>query len=121
MSLPFAVVPAVIGLQATGAPPPAASPISMLLPMAAIFAIFYFLLIRPQQRKQREQEDLLKSIVKGDRVVTAGGIHGVVTGTTDDVLTLEIANAGGQRVQVRVDRARIDRRLAKAEKTDGGK
>jgi len=113
------LVPAVIGLQAA-APPPAASPLSMLLPMAAIFAIFYFLLIRPQQRRQREQEEMLKSIVKGDRVVTSGGIHGVVTGTTDDVLTLEIG-AGGQKMQVRVDRARIDRRLAKAEKTDGGK
>jgi preprotein translocase subunit YajC len=108
----FEPVFAVLPLQAGGAPPPG-NPLSMLVPMAAIFVIFYFLLIRPQQRRQKEQEALLKSIAKGDRVVTTGGLHGTVTGTTDDVLTLEIANAGGQRIQVRVDRARIDRRLAK--------
>ena len=93
---------------------------TMLVPMVAIFAIFYFLLIRPQQRQQREQQAMLKSVAKGDKVVTSGGLHGVVTGTTDDVLTLEIASAGGQRVQVKVDRARIDRRVAKAESGKGG-
>jgi preprotein translocase subunit YajC len=112
MSL-HSVVFGVLPLQAAA---PQGSPISMLVPMVAIFVIFYFLLIRPQQRRQREQDAMLKAIVKGDKVVTAGGLHGTVTGTTDDVLTLEIANAGGQRIQVRVDRARIDRRIAKAEK-----
>ena len=122
MSLPAAVsdlshvVFGVLPLQA--AAPAQGSPLSMLVPMVAIFVIFYFLLIRPQQRKQKEQDELLKSIAKGDKVVTAGGLHGVVTGTTDDVLTLEIANAGGQRITVRVDRTRIDRRLAKSEKPD---
>ena len=53
--------------------PPEPSPFGMLVPMAAIFMIFYFLLIRPQQKKQRNQEDMLKGIEKGDSVVTAGG------------------------------------------------
>jgi preprotein translocase subunit YajC len=89
-------------------------PLGFLIPMGAIFLIFYFLLIRPQQRKQKEHEKLLKAVGKGDRVVTTGGIHGVVTGEAEDVLTLEIANLKGDRVRVKVDRGRIDRRIEKA-------
>jgi preprotein translocase subunit YajC len=84
------------------------SGLSMLLPMAAIFLIFYFLLIRPQQRRQKQQEAMLKGIEKGDAVVTAGGIHGKVTGVTDDVLTVEIASVKGDRVRIKVARPKID-------------
>lgn len=90
------------------------SPFEFLVPMAAIFLIFYFLLIRPQQRRQKEHEKMLGAIDKGDRVVTSGGIHGVVTGAEKDVLTLEIAQAKGERIRIKVDRARVDRRLEKA-------
>ncbi len=90
-----------------------ADPFSFLLPMAAIFLIFYFLMIRPQQRRQKDHEQLLKSIDKGDRIVSTGGLHGVVTGTADDVLTVEIANVKGERVRVKLDRARVERRLEK--------
>ena len=89
-------------------------PLSFLIPMGAIFLIFYFLLIRPQQRKQKDHENLLKGVSKGDRVVTTGGIHGQVVGESDDVLTLEIANLKGERVRIKLDRARIDRRVEKA-------
>jgi preprotein translocase subunit YajC len=92
------------------AAPEAASPVSMLFPMVAIFLIFWLLLIRPQQRKQREQEQMLKSIEKGDDVITAGGLHGKVVGVTDDTLTLEIAALKGERVRVKVSRARIESR-----------
>ncbi len=95
------------------------SPLDFLFPMAAIFAIFYFLLIRPQQRRQRDHEKMLGAIEKGDRVVTSGGLHGVVAGTSDDVLTLDVANLKGERVRIKVDRARIDRRLEKADKGEG--
>ena len=81
---------------------------SMLLPMAAIVGIFYFLLIRPQQKRQREQEAMLTAIEKGDAVVTAGGLHGQVTGVSDDVLTVDVAGVKGERVRVKVARARID-------------
>ena len=97
-----------VWLQA--AAPEAGSPIGMLFPMVAIFLIFWLLLIRPQQRKQREQEQMLKSIEKGDDVVTAGGLHGKVVGVTDDTLTLEIAAVKGERVRVKVARARIESR-----------
>jgi preprotein translocase subunit YajC len=91
------------------------SPLDFLIPMGAIFVIFYFLLIRPQQKKQKEHEQMLASIGRGDRVATSGGVHGLVTGAEKDVLTLEIANLKGERVRIKVDRARIDRRLEKAE------
>jgi preprotein translocase subunit YajC len=93
-----------IPLQA--APP--GSDLSMFIPMIAIFLIMYFLLIRPQQRRQKEHERVLAGIEKGDRVVTSGGLHGVVTGLSDDVLTVEIAAVKGERVRVKVSRARID-------------
>ena len=80
----------------------------MLVPMVLIFMIFYLLLIRPQQKRQKQQEALLKSIEKGDHVVTAGGLHGKVTGVTDDTLTIEIAALKGERVRVKVARAKIE-------------
>ena len=85
--------------------------------MVVIFIVFYFLLIRPQTKRQREQEDMLKKLEKGDRVVTSGGLHGVVVGTTDDVLTLEIG-AAGQKLRVKVDRARVDRLVGKGGETE---
>ena len=94
-------------LQAGAAEP---SPFSMLVPMLAIFLIFWLLLIRPQQRKQKEQEQMLKGIEKGDDVVTTGGLYGKVVGLTDDTLTLEIAAVKGDKVRVKVSRARIESR-----------
>ena len=84
---------------------------SFFVPMIAIFLIFYLLLIRPQQKKQKEHEAELSGIKKGDEVVTAGGIHGKVTGVTDDVLSVEIAAFKGERIRVKVDRGRVDRVL----------
>jgi preprotein translocase subunit YajC len=78
------------------------------IPMVAIFFIFYFLLIRPQQKRQRDQEGLLKAIEKGDSVVTSGGLHGKVTGLTDDVLTLDIGAVKSDRMRVKVARIRIE-------------
>ncbi len=88
--------------------PPAASPLSTLFPFVLIFLIFYFLLIRPQQKRQRAQEKMIKAIEKGDLVVTAGGLQGKVTGVTDDVLSVEIASLKGERVRVKVTRAKVD-------------
>jgi preprotein translocase subunit YajC len=96
---------------------PQQSPLSMLVPMGLIFLIFYFLLIRPQAKRQREQEAMLAAIEKNDSVVTAGGIHGKVVGVTDDVLTVEIAALKGERVRVKVSRAKVDV-VTKAKKGD---
>jgi preprotein translocase subunit YajC len=91
------------------------SPFGFLFPMLLIFVIFYFLLIRPQTKRQKEHEAMLKALDKGDRIVTAGGLHGVVVGVTDEVLTVEIGGAagGGQKLRVKVDRSRIDRLVGK--------
>jgi preprotein translocase subunit YajC len=62
----------------------------MFIPMIMIFVVFYFMLIRPQQKKQRELQDWLKSLKKGDEVVTTGGIIGKISGITDTVVTLEV-------------------------------
>jgi preprotein translocase subunit YajC len=95
---------AAIALQAR----PPGSDFTFFVPMIAIFVIFYLLLIRPQQRRQKEHEKLLASIERGDSVVTTGGLHGKVTGVTDDVLTVEIAALKGERVRVKVSRSRIE-------------
>jgi preprotein translocase subunit YajC len=82
---------------------------SMLVPMLLMIVPLYFLLIRPEQKRRKEHEALLKSIEKGDRVVTAGGIRGTVVGVTDEVLTLEIGK--GSSVKIEVERARVERKV----------
>ncbi len=73
------------------------------IPLILMFAIFYFLLIRPQQKKAKEHKNMIASIKQGDRVVTSGGLHGRITGLKDDVVTLEIA----PKVRVNVSRGSI--------------
>jgi preprotein translocase subunit YajC len=96
-----------VALQAGGAQ----DPFGLLVPMAAILLIFYLLLFRPQQKKQREHEDMLKTIQKGDRIVTTGGLHGVVVGTSDEVLTVDLGVH--EKVRVKLDRHGVERRLEK--------
>jgi len=97
-------LPGLVWLQAPAEP----SAPSMLVPMILIFGIFYFLLIRPQQKKQKALESMIKGIEKGDSVVTSGGLHGKVAGVTDDVLTLDVGGVKGERVKVKVTRSRIE-------------
>jgi preprotein translocase subunit YajC len=73
------------------------------VPLILMFAIFYFLLIRPQQKKAKQHKAMLSAIKKGDRVVSSGGLHGVVTGITDEVVTMEIA----PKVRVKISRGSI--------------
>ncbi len=63
-----------------------------IIPLIFMFAIFYFLLIRPQQKKAKEHKALLDAMKKGDNVITAGGVHGKVSAVDNDIVTLEIAN-----------------------------
>lgn len=73
------------------------------IPLILMFAIFYFLLIRPQQKKAKMHKQMLASVKKGDKVVSSGGLHGVITGIADDVVTMEIA----PKVRVKVSRGSI--------------
>jgi preprotein translocase subunit YajC len=99
-------------------PPPegagAGNPIMSFLPLIVIFAIFYFLLIRPQQKKAKDHRSFLESLKRGDEVVTAGGLIGKVAGLTDKVVTLEIAN----NVKVKVTRTQIGGVAPSQEKGD---
>jgi preprotein translocase subunit YajC len=81
-----------------------------IITMVVIFVIFYFLLIRPQQKKQKELKAMLDNLAYGDNVVTSGGIHGKVTGLTDAIVTLEIAD----KVRIKVSRSAIGAILQKA-------
>jgi preprotein translocase subunit YajC len=76
---------------------------SAFLPLILMFAIFYFLLIRPQQKKTKQHREMISSLKKGDRIITSGGIHGRITGSSDTTLTVEIA----EKVRVKVNRANV--------------
>ncbi|HEY7956259.1 MAG: preprotein translocase subunit YajC [Polyangia bacterium] len=62
----------------------------MFIPMIMIFVVFYFMLIRPQQKKQKDLQEWLKSLKKGDEVVTNGGVIGKISGLTENTVTLEV-------------------------------
>ena len=74
-----------------------------IITMVVIFAIFYFLMIRPQQKKQKELKAMLDNLAYGDTVITTGGIYGKVSGLADAVVTLEIAD----KVRIKVSRSAI--------------
>ena len=87
-----------VGLAfAMGTPPGGAaggpqSAIMNLVPLVFMFGIFYFLLIRPQQKKAKEHRALLDTLKKGDQVITAGGVHGKISAIDGDLVSLEIAS-----------------------------
>ena len=77
--------------------------IGAFVPLILMFVIFYFLLIRPQQKRTKEHRQMIESLKKGDRIVTSGGIHGRITGMSDTTLTVEIAD----KVRVKVNRGNV--------------
>lgn len=78
---------------------PQADPFGFLLPMLIIFGAFYFLLIRPQQKRQKAHNELISALKTGDEVLTAGGILGVVTNVSDHYASLKIADDVEIKVQ----------------------
>ena len=84
---------------------PLAGPGNMLFLVAIFFGIFYFMIIRPQQKQQKTHKSYLESLKKGDEVITNGGLIGRIAGVQGDVLTLEIAN----NVRVRVLKDQVNR------------
>jgi preprotein translocase subunit YajC len=92
--------------------------ISTLFPLVMLFAIFYFLLIRPQQQRVKQHQQLVDSVRRGDTVVTAGGLIGKVAKVKDDgEILVEIAD----NVQVRVIKSTLTEVRSKgAEKAEGG-
>lgn len=74
----------------------ASSPLAMLvslLPMVLIFAVFYFMMIRPQRKKDKQVKDMLANLKVGDRICTIGGIYGTITAIKDDTVTLAVGRS----------------------------
>jgi len=99
-------------MQSTAAPGGAAGGLFGLLPFVFIFIIFYFLMIRPQQKRMKEQQATIAAVKRGDEVITAGGIRGRVTKVTEDEVEVEIASG----VKVRVVKATLSQVLTKSAK-----
>jgi preprotein translocase subunit YajC len=97
---------------AQAAAPGAGDFIGMILPLVLIMGVFYFLLIRPQQRKMKDHQEMLKKVTRGDTIITSGGLIGKVIKVVDDSeLQVEI----GENVKVRVLRSGIADVRAKGE------
>jgi len=89
--------------QAGGGGAQGAAGISGFIPLILMFVIFYFLLIRPQQKKNKEHREMINNLKIGDRIITTGGLYGRITGITDNVLTVEIA----EKVRVKINRGNV--------------
>lgn len=79
------------------------SMVSTLIMFGAIFAIFYFMIIRPQQKKTKDKEKLLSALKKGDKIVTNGGLHGVIAGLDDKTCLIDVGN----NVKMKFERSSI--------------
>jgi len=82
---------------------PAPNPITQFAPLIFIGVIFYFLLIRPQQKQRKEQQKLIESIKTGDKVVTSSGIHGMISNVKERTVLLKIAD----NVKIEIDKAAV--------------
>jgi len=86
-----------------------------LIPLVLMFVIFYFLLIRPQQRKSKDRNSMLRALKKGDKVTTIGGLHGTIVELTDDIAVLKVNDV----TKLTFDRSAVNNVTARGEtKTD---
>jgi len=76
---------------------------STFIMFGAIFAIFYFMIIRPQQKKAKEREQLLSNIEKGNKVITSGGIHGTIEGLEEKTCLIKVSD----NVKIKIERSAI--------------
>lgn len=83
--------------------------VSTLIMFGAIFLIFYFMIIRPQQKRAKERDKMLSNLEKGDKVVTSGGIHGIIAGLEEKTALLQVSD----NVKVKIERSAITTVLAK--------
>ena len=90
-------------IVAQSAAPQSPGLLSMLVPMVLMFIIMYVILIKPQQRKQKQHEEMIKKLKSGDKVVTNGGIHGTIAAVKDHTVLVKIAD----NVKIEVNRASI--------------
>jgi len=98
--------------QAAGAPGGEGNIMSIVF-MVGIFVVFYFLLIRPQAKRQKEQKAMIEALAKGDEVVTVGGVVGRITELGEQYLTLQVGSVNGQPVEMAVQRTAVQLPLPK--------
>jgi len=87
--------------------------LSTIVPFLLIILVFYFLILRPQQKRQKDRQKLLESVRKGDRVITTGGIHGLVEGVEDKILLVKIDD----NVKVKVEKSAVSVIIGVTDKT----
>ena len=100
-ALAEAAAPAADAGAATADPSSPASLISMFLPMVLIIGVFYFLMIRPQRKKDKTIKEMLANLKAGDRIVTIGGIYGTIKGLRDDSVILTIGHQNTEMIVAR--------------------
>ncbi len=83
---------------------PVAALLQMVLPLVLMGAVFYFMLIRPQRKKDKKVKEMLNNLKHGDRITTIGGIYGTIVGIKDDTVTLAVGQKGGQPYEMTVAR-----------------
>ncbi|MCX7929664.1 MAG: preprotein translocase subunit YajC [Chlorobi bacterium] len=97
------IAPALVAQSPAGAPDPTGQLISTVVMFGLIIMVFYFFIIRPQQKRQREMKKMLDELKRGDRVITSAGIHGTVTDMDDKTVVVQIAD----NVRVRFEKVAI--------------
>ena len=83
-----------------GAAAPPGGGLMMLVPFIFLFGVFYMLMIRPQKKKEKERREMVNALKKNDRIVTIGGIHGVVANVHDDDVTIKIDESANVRMKI---------------------
>lgn len=89
--------------QAGASGSPAGGGFTAFVPLILMFVIFYFLLIRPQQKKAKEHQNMVNSLKKGDKIITSGGVHGTIISLGDTTVSLEIA----ENVKIKINRGNV--------------
>ena len=98
-------------MLAQAAPGPAPSPLGGLLPILFLIPIFYVLIIRPQQKRQRELKALTESLKSGDRIITNAGLHGIVSNVKEKTFLLKVAD----NVKLEFDKSSVASIVARAD------
>lgn len=102
----------ILAQSQSGSPPAAGpNPIASFIPLILIFIIMYFLLFRPQMRRQKEQQRVVAALKTGDRVVTASGIHGLISNVKDTTVILKVAD----NVKIEIEKSAVTNVVKQAE------
>jgi len=107
----FSITPVAVAFAADSGQQGGAGGIMSFAPIIVLFAIFYFLMIRPQQKRAKAHKEMLSKTAKGDYIVTTGGLHGRVTAVSENTLTIEVAD----KVRVKVEKNAVAKRMVKGE------